>query len=48
MVKYLNKVKNPYILKVDNMFVEFEYSKGEKRLNECIINILKQKKKMSR
>ena len=44
IIKYLNETENPYILKVEDMVVEFEYSDIKKKFNECIINILKQKK----
>lgn len=38
--------KNLYQLQVGNMTVEFKYSENDKKINECMINILKQKKKM--
>jgi len=46
IIKFLNETENPYILKVGDMVVEFEYSDVKKTFNECMINILKQKKKM--
>lgn len=46
IIKFLNKTENPYILKVQDMVVEIEYSDVKKTFNECMINILKQKKKM--
>jgi len=46
IIKFLNGTENPYILKVEDMVVEFEYSDVKKTFNECMINILKQKKKM--
>ena len=46
LIKFLNETENPYILKVEDMVVEFEYSDVKKTFNECMINILKQKKKM--
>ena len=45
IIKFLNETENPYILKVGDMVVKFEYSDVKKTLNECMINILKQKKK---
>lgn len=45
IIKFLNETENPYILKVEDMVVEFEYSDVKKTFNECMINILKQKKK---
>ena len=46
IIKFLNETESPYILKVEDMVVEFEYSDVKKTFNECMINILKQKKKM--
>jgi len=46
IIKFLNETENPYILKVEDMVVEIEYSDVKKTFNECIVNILKQKKKM--
>jgi len=46
IIKFLNETENPYILKVGDMVVEIEYSDVKKTFNECMINILKQKKKM--
>lgn len=40
---YLTKVKNPYILKIDDMIVTIEYIENNKSFNECMLNILKQK-----
>lgn len=45
IIDYLSKTQNPYKLKVDNMNIEIEYSENNKRLNECMQNILKQKVK---
>ena len=36
--------ESPYILKIEDMVVEFEYSDVKKTLNECMVNILKQKR----
>jgi len=46
IIKYLNNTENPYILKVDDILVEFEYSEIKKTFNECMINILKQRLNM--
>ena len=46
IIKFLNETENPYILKVGDMVVKFEYSDVKKTFNECMINILRQKKKM--
>lgn len=45
IIKFLNESENPYILKVEDMVVEFQYSDVKKTFNECIKNILKQKRK---
>lgn len=45
-MKYINSTENPYILKIGDMVVEIEYSDNKKTFNECMVNILKQKKKM--
>lgn len=38
--------KKPYQLQFGDMMVEIRYSNGNKKINECILNILKQKIKM--
>ena len=38
--------KNLYQLQVGNMTVEFKYSENDKKINDCMINILKQKSKL--
>ena len=48
IIKFLNESENPYILKVEDMVVEFQYSDVKKTFNECIKNILKQKKRASK
>lgn len=35
--------KDLYQLQVENMNVEFKYSENDKKINECIINVLRQK-----
>ena len=45
IINYLNNTENPYILKVEDMVVEIEYSDVERTFTECMTNILKQKKK---
>ena len=44
---YLSKVQNPYEINVEEIVVTMEYTKTDKKFNECILNILKQKLKMS-
>lgn len=39
--------KNLYQLQVGNMTVEFKYLENDKKINECMINILRQKRKMN-
>ena len=46
IMKYINNIETPYILKIGDMVVEIEYSDNKKTFNECMVNILKQKKKM--
>ena len=38
--------KDLYQLQVGNMTIEFKYSENDKKINECMINILKQKSKL--
>ncbi len=38
--------KDLYQLQVENMTVEFRYSENDKKIDECMINILKQKSKL--
>lgn len=38
--------KNLYQLQVRNMTVEFKYSESDKKIDECMINILRQKSKI--
>lgn len=45
IIENLSKVNDIYQLKVGNMCVEMTYNENEKRFNECILNILKQKVK---
>lgn len=45
LIKYLNYIETPYILKVEDMVVEIEYSAVKKTFSECMINILKQRVK---
>ena len=44
--KWLDNNKDLYKLKVGNMTVEFKYSENDIKINECMINVLKQKSKM--
>ncbi len=40
---YLLNTKEPYILEIDNVKVEITYSKANKSLKDCMVNVLKQK-----
>jgi transketolase C-terminal domain/subunit len=40
--EYLLKMKNPYQLRVGDMYVTLEYSENNKKFDECILNILKE------
>lgn len=44
--KYLSVANNLYQINVENIVVTMEYSKTNKKFNECMINILKQKMKI--
>lgn len=44
IIDFLNESENPYILKVQDIVVEMEYSDVKKTFNECMINILKQRR----
>lgn len=44
--KWLVNNNGAYQLQVGDMVVEIEYSDNKKTFNECMVNILKQKKKM--
>lgn len=46
IMKYLNNIENPYIMKNENMNVRIEYSDNNKTFNECMQNILKRKRKI--
>ena len=38
--------KDLYQLQVGNMTIEFKYSENDKKIDECMINVLRQKSKM--
>jgi hypothetical protein len=44
--KWLHNNKHLYQLQIGNMTVEFKYSENDKKIDECMINILKQKSKL--
>ena len=46
IIDYLSKVQNPYQINVEDIVVTIEYTKTDKKFNECIENILKQKLKI--
>jgi hypothetical protein len=46
IVKYLELMKNPYQINVEDIIVTMEYTKTNKTFNQCMLNILKQKSKM--
>ena len=43
ITKHLSNEGNIYELRVGNINVEMIYSKGNKKIDECMLNILKQK-----
>ena len=40
MLKFLQKVKNPYAFIVDGLKVKFEYSDNGLNINQCIENLI--------
>ncbi len=42
----LTNNNDSYQLQVGNMTVEFKYSENDKKINECMINVLRQKSKL--
>lgn len=40
---YLKEKENLYRLKVENIIVKLKYSENDKKINECMQNILRQK-----
>lgn len=45
IIKHLSNNGKVYELKVGDMVVEMSYSKTQKKIDECMLNILKQKYK---
>lgn len=43
IITFLNKVKNPYIFKIDNMKVKFEYSENNIGISECLERLIMNK-----
>lgn len=43
IIEYLSNKEKVYELKVGNVKVEMTYAKSNKKIDECILNILKQK-----
>ncbi len=43
LIKYLKNTENPYQVKVEDMIVNIEYSENNKKISECMVNIIKQK-----
>lgn len=44
-MEHLSDEEKVYELKVGNLNVEMSYSKNNKKIDECMLNILKQKSK---
>lgn len=40
MIRFLKKVKNPYVFMVDGLKVKFEYSDKGLNINQCIENLI--------
>jgi len=45
IIEHLSNKGKVYELKVGNLNVEMSYSKSDKKIDECMLNILKQKYK---
>lgn len=45
IIKHLSNKEKVYELKIGNVVVQMDYSKNGKRIDECMLNILKQKNK---
>ena len=43
IVEYITKTKNPYIFLVDDMKVKIEYGNDDKKINQCINNLIANK-----
>ncbi|MCI9275945.1 MAG: hypothetical protein HFJ24_08580 [Clostridia bacterium] len=46
IIEHLSNKGKVYELKVGNLNVEMSYSKSDKKIDECMLNILKQKYKI--
>ena len=45
IIEYISNKGKVYELKVGNINVEMSYSESDKKIDECMLNILKQKKR---
>ena len=45
IIEHLSNKGKVYELKVGNINVEMSYSESDKKIDECMLNILKQKKR---
>ena len=46
IIEHISNKGKVYELKVGNLNVEMSYSKSDKKIDECMLNILKQKYKI--
>lgn len=46
MIKFLQKVKNPYVFMVNGLKVKFEYSDKGLNINQCIENLIMNKERI--
>lgn len=46
IIEHLSNEEKVYEVKVGDIIVEMSYSKVNKKIDECMLNILKQKNKM--
>lgn len=45
IIEYLQKTKNPYSIEIGDVKAELSYSKNNKSFKECILNIVREKRK---
>lgn len=45
IIKYIQRIENPYILEVGETKINITYSENNKKFEECILNLLKKRRK---
>ena len=46
--QYLNDSRNPYRLRIKDMIVEIKYADNTRKINDCLLSILRQKVKWTK